>query len=184
MKNLMLTLLAALVFTGCAQSSEEQNVTVETGPMIDKAVAVMQPTAGSDVSGVVIFTKTPDGIEVEAKISGLEPGEHGFHIHQFGDLRKEDGTSAGGHFNPQGVPHAGPDSDKRHVGDLGNITADEDGNATYTRIDKVLSFSGESNILGRGVIIHQKQDDLTSQPTGAAGPRKAMGVVGVANPEL
>ena len=90
------------------------------------------------------------------------------------------GATSGGHFNPADKSHSGPDSEERHVGDLGNISANENGVATLDRNDTLLSLDGPNSILGRGVIIHAGADDLTSQPTGAAGARLGIGVIGVA----
>lgn len=151
-------------------------------PPVAKAVAVLQPTKGNNVSGMVTFTKTDAGIHVVADVDGLTPGVHAFHIHEFGDCSAPDGGSAGGHFNPAGMPHAGPDAEKRHTGDLGNVTADEKGHAHYDRTDSHISFEGPHSILGRGVIVHEKADDLMTQPTGAAGARVACGVIGAAKP--
>ena len=147
---------------------------------VTKAIAVLHPTKSSAVSGLVTFEATQNGVRVVANISGLLPGKHGFHIHEYGDCSADDGTSAGGHFNPGGMPHSGPMAEKRHVGDLGNIEADKDGNARLEYIDKSLAFSGPDTIVGRGVIVHEKEDDLKSQPTGDAGGRLACGVIGVA----
>jgi superoxide dismutase, Cu-Zn family len=141
---------------------------------ITKAVAILFPTKGSDVKGRVTFT--------HAEITGLTPGEHGFHIHEFG-VWSEDGLAAGSHFNPTMEPHAGPESPKRHVGDLGNITANSNGNATLDLEDSHLSFHGPHSIIGRGLVVHVKADDLkTQQPPGNAGGRLAVGVIGVAKP--
>lgn len=150
------------------------------GTEVKKAVAVLHPTQGNNVTGTVHFSRTPGGIEITADVMGLSPGKHGFHIHQFGDCTAPDGTSAGGHFNPENQPHAGPDQAKRHVGDLGNIEADNSGNAHYARTDSYLKFSGRDSIIGRAVIVHAGEDDLRSQPSGNAGPRVACGVVGIA----
>ncbi len=109
-------------------------------------------------------------------MTGVPEGRHGFHIHENGDCG-ENGQAAGGHFNPSGMNHGGPDGIPRHVGDFGNITADAEGNATYNRVDALASFDGENNILGKAVIIHADPDDLTSQPTGAAGARIACGII-------
>ena len=139
------------------------------------AVAVLTPTEGNDLQGTVTFTQTPGGVRVQANLTGLSAGtEHGFHVHQYGDCSASDGTSAGGHFNPHGADHAGPDAASRHVGDLGNSEA------TYDRVDTHLAFEGESSIIGRAVIVHGGTDDLSSQPSGAAGPRIACGVIGIA----
>ena len=150
------------------------------GAEINKAVAVLHPTQGNNVTGTVYFNRTEKGIKVTADVMGLSPGKHGFHIHQFGDCTAPDGTSAGGHFNPENQPHAGPDQAKRHVGDLGNIVADSSGNAHYARTDSHLKFEGRDSIIGRAVIVHAGEDDLVSQPTGNAGARVACGVIGIA----
>ena len=150
------------------------------GAEINKAVAVLHPTQGNNVNGTVYFSRTENGINVEADITGLSAGKHGFHIHEFGACTAPDGTSAGGHFNPENQPHAGPDQAKRHVGDLGNIEADNSGNAHYERTDPQLKFDGRDSIIGRSVIVHAGEDDLVSQPSGNAGARVACGVIGVA----
>ena len=120
---------------------------------------------------------------IEAHITGLSPGKHGFHIHEFGDITSADGKSTGGHFNPEANDHAGPDADKRHVGDLGNIEADDNGHGMYKNVDKVVQIHGQHTILSRAITIHAGTDDLTTQPTGAAGARVAHGVIGVAKSE-
>jgi superoxide dismutase, Cu-Zn family len=149
---------------------------------VTKAVAVLFPTKGSDVKGRVTFTRDGKSILVHADISGLTPGEHGFHIHEFG-VWSEDGLAAGSHFNPTMEPHAGPDSAKRHIGDLGNITANSNGHATLELKDSHLTFHGSHSIIGRGLVVHVKADDLkTQQPPGNAGGRLAVGVIGVAKP--
>ena len=149
---------------------------------VTKAVALLLPASGSSVKGRVTFTKDGSGVHVHAEISGLTPGEHGFHIHEYG-VWSEDGMATGGHYNPTMEKHAGADSKKRHVGDMGNITANANGNATLDLDDSHMSFHGATSILGRGVVVHEKADDLKSQPAGNAGARLAVGVVGVAKPQ-
>jgi Cu-Zn family superoxide dismutase len=147
-----------------------------------KAIAALHSSSGSNVTGTVTFTKTGDAVEIVADVSGLTPGKHGFHIHEFGDCSAVDAASAGAHFNPGKDPHAGHDAAKRHVGDLGNIEADSSGKAHLKLTDKMMKMSGENSIIGRGVIVHEKADDLKTQPTGDAGGRLACGVIGVAKP--
>jgi Cu-Zn family superoxide dismutase len=144
------------------------------------AVAVLIPTQGNEVHGTVRFTKVANGVRVVADITGLKPGDHGFHVHEFGDASSADGTAAGGHFNPAKETHGSPSADHRHAGDLGNIKADASGHATADYVDAKLSFEGSGSILGRGVVVHANADDLTTQPTGNAGGRVAVGVIGVA----
>lgn len=143
------------------------------------AVAVLVAGSGSQVSGTVKFTQQSDGVHVQAEVNGLTPGTHGFHVHEKGDLSKADLTSAGGHFNPGGKPHAARDAAERHVGDLGNLEAGADGHASVDFVDQQLKLAGPNSIIGRAVIVHAKADDLKSQPTGDAGGRVAGGVIGV-----
>lgn len=166
------------------QQTESQNMEQEAQQTMDSSsdfselVAVVHPTEGNEVSGTVTFTETSDGVQVQGDISGLTEGKHGFHIHQYGDCTASDGTSAGGHFNPASNNHAAPTDSARHMGDMGNIEADAEGNASIDYVDSVITLD---QILGRAVIIHGGEDDLKSQPSGAAGPRKACGVIGIAN---
>lgn len=151
---------------------------------VTKAVAVVHALGDHKVSGKVTFTQMSDGVEIVAELTGLHPGEHGFHVHEFGDCSMADGKCAGGHFNPTGAPHGGPDSEKRHVGDLGNIKADGEGKATYKRVDKLIALNGPHSVVGRSVIIHAKADDMKTQPTGDAGDRIGCGTIGLADPKM
>src|SRR2546429_1359464 len=110
-----LTLLLAAGFSAQSQTPAEK----PSAPL--KAVAVLHPTAGSKVSGTVTFTAEADGVRVRAEITGLTPGNHGFHIHEFGDCSAADASSAGAPFNPVNNPHAGADATPTHVGDMGNV---------------------------------------------------------------
>ena len=151
-----------------------------SGKTISHAVAVIHHTQRNNVSGVIRFIEVEGGVRVTGDFHGLKPGKHGFHIHELGDCSALDGTSAGGHYNPMAKQHSGPDAADRHVGDLGNITADKSGRASYDRVDSHLSLNGPYSIVGRAVIIHAGEDDFVSQPTGNAGARVACGVIGIA----
>lgn len=116
----------------------------------------------------------------------MSPGKHGFHVHQYGD-RTNGCTSAGPHFNPFKKTHGGPQDENRHVGDLGNVEAGSDGVAKFSFVDKLISLEGETNIVGRSLVVHKGEDDLgkgvgdkkeESLKTGNAGERSACGVVG------
>jgi superoxide dismutase, Cu-Zn family len=154
---------------------------------VTMAVAVVYGLGENEnkVKGKVTFTQKEDGVEVVAELTGLSPGEHGFHVHEFGDCSMADGKCAGGHFNPTKQPHAGPDDAKRHVGDLGNIKANEDGKATYKRVDKMIALNGANSVIGRSVIVHAKPDDFKTQdPPGNAGARIGCGTIGIADPKM
>ena len=143
-----------------------------------KAVAVFIPTKGNSVMGTVTFSKVGEGTKVTAELTGVPAGKHGFHIHEFGDASSPDGKAAGSHFDPKMVKkHGDPNKkDVRHLGDLGNIEAKDDGKATYDAVYPDLPIEV---ILGHGVVVHEKADDF-GQPVGNAGGRLAVGVIGVA----
>lgn len=144
------------------------------------AIAMLEPTEGHAARGKVTFRYEGGVVTISGTISGLEPGTHGFHIHEFGDCSAPDASSAGGHFAPDGDPHGPPDSDPsmHHVGDLGNIIANLEGVAHFDLTDSEMTLSfGRKSIVGRSVVVHQGADDFGSQPSGAAGPRIACGVI-------
>jgi Cu-Zn family superoxide dismutase len=133
------------------------------------------------VKGSILLIQAPGTATlVKGTITGLTPGLHGFHIHEFGDM--SDGCkSMGGHYNPDGVDHG--DINEGHVGDLGNITADESGTAKFTIEAKRVDLLGERSVIGRGFVVHSDEDDLgkggddESMKTGNAGDRLACGVI-------
>lgn len=171
--------LTALVLS-CQTSQPKPAEEMSSAQAISRAVCMLYPTVGNDVKGMVTFEQTDSGMHVVAELTGLTEGKHGFHIHEYGDISAADGTSTGGHFNPDNQPHGAPTDAIRHVGDLGNITAMADGTARLEMTDTTLAFQGPHSIIGRGVVVHAGEDDLTTQPTGNAGARVACGVIGIA----
>ena len=133
------------------------------------------------VKGTILFMQAPGTTTlIKGTVTGLEPGLHGFHIHEFGDM--SDGCkSMGGHYNPDGVDHG--DTNEGHVGDLGNITADDSGTAKFTIEAKRVDLLGDRSVIGRGFVVHSDEDDLgkggdaESLKTGNAGDRLACGVI-------
>jgi Cu-Zn family superoxide dismutase len=170
-------LVAAVAWA--AEDKKDSKHTAEPQPPTT-GVAVLMPTKGNHVEGTIIFSTHQDGTHVTGHVSGLTPGKHGFHVHEFGDLRSHDGESAGAHFNPTGAKHGGPEHGDHHAGDLGNITADEQGNA---KVDMHAEGLQLHFAVGRSIVVHAKADDLKTQPSGDSGPRVAVGVIGIANPK-
>jgi Cu-Zn family superoxide dismutase len=186
MVTLGLAVALVLVLNSGAHEAGKE-VAKETGKetgvktIVTKAVCVIAPVGGKGkVHGVIYFTQKGKKVEVTGEITGLTPGKHGFHVHEFGDLTSSDAMATGGHFNPEGKMHGGLHDEDRHVGDLGNVVADEDGKATVKLEDTLLSLHGPHSILGRALIVHAKADDLKSQPAGDAGARIGAGVIGIA----
>jgi Cu-Zn family superoxide dismutase len=151
-----------------------------TAPNITAAIVVLTPTQGNDVHGTIKFSKVAGGIRVVADVTGLKPGLHGFHVHDYGDITSNNADSAGGHFNPAHEIHGGPPAEHRNVGDLGNINADASGHATIDYVNEKLAFEGPASIIGRAVVIHADPDDYNAQPGGNAGAKIAYGVIGIA----
>ena len=177
-----------IALAGCQHSQPEASAPAPA-PMADAkivAVAVMRPSqaattqpSDNNVVGTVTFTQTNDGITFVADIDGFEPNtKHGFHIHNKGDLSAPNLSSAGGHYNPTGEAHGGPTSPHHHLGDLGNLEADANGHAHLEGQMKNVTLTGPINsILGKSVIIHAKEDDLHSQPSGESGARISGGII-------
>ena len=141
------------------------------------AHVVLSPTSGNDVRGSITFLEKKDGVHVVGRITNLSPGLHGFHVHENGDCSAPDASSAGGHYNPTGAPHGAPEFQEQHIGDMGNIVADKTGEARVDMLVEHLKLKGKNSIIGKAVIVHGGTDDLVSQPSGAAGPRVACGVI-------
>lgn len=171
-------LLVSVLATFSAVVSAEDKPAVA----ITQAVCVIHPTEGNKCSGVIRFTEEGGKLKVVADIEGLTPdAKHAMHVHEFGDCTSKDGSSAGGHFNPEGHEHGLPDKAERHAGDLGNLQADKEGKAHYEITVENATIAGKNAIIGRGVIVHAKVDD-GGQPVGNAGARIGCGVIGVAKP--
>jgi len=133
------------------------------------------------VKGTILFMQAPGTPTlIKGSITGLTPGAHGFHIHEFGDMSKGCETM-GGHYNPDDATHG--DLEQGHVGDLGNITAAEDGRAIFAIEAKRVDLIGDRSVVGRGLVVHADEDDLgkggdeESLKTGNAGDRLACGVI-------
>ena len=147
----------------------------------ETTIAQCELQHSDSVKGSILLIQAPGTPTlIKGTITGLQPGEHGFHIHEFGDM--SDGCkSMGAHYNPDGVDHG--HLGDGHVGDLSKITADENGQAKFTiRADRV-DLIGDRSVVGRGIVVHADKDDLgkggddESLKTGNAGDRLACGVI-------
>ncbi len=136
----------------------------------------LEPKSNSTVTGTATFTEKNGQVSFVAKLSGLKPGTHAIHIHEKADCSAADASSAGGHWNPTFKKHGKWGVAEYHKGDIGNFNADEAGNATITlKTDEWCIGCGDQtkDILGKGLIVHEKADDYVTQPTGNAGSRVA-----------
>ncbi|XP_063225390.1 uncharacterized protein LOC134532658 [Bacillus rossius redtenbacheri] len=146
-------------------------------------VDLADPQGQTGVRGHVTLVQQDEGeVLVSGEVSGLSPGLHGFHVHLSPDIA---GGCAGaqGHYNPHNKHHGGPLDADRHIGDLGNIEAGQDGVARVHVVDGHIRLTGPHSVVGRSVVVHSDEDDLgkggfsDSLTTGHAGSRLACGVI-------
>jgi Cu-Zn family superoxide dismutase len=152
-------------------------VSAATGPA---ATAVIEPRSGSSLSGSARFVSVADGkLGVHVEVQGATPGQHGVHIHEKGDCSDPKAASAGGHYNPNaGAHHGGPVTPVRHGGDLGNLEVDASGKGTLDVVVPDLSVDNPLNgVVGRSIVVHEKVDDLQTDPAGNSGNRIGCGVI-------
>ncbi|NJW52810.1 superoxide dismutase family protein [Salinimicrobium oceani] len=193
MKRIGLTLLfsAALVFTGCKNENqtaadrvdEQTNMTqgkddagADDTSMENRELTVnIEPRSGSNVSGTVTFQEENGEVTMTAEVSGLAEGMHAIHLHENADCSAEDGSSAGGHWNPTFEDHGEwGDANGYHRGDIGNFDVNSEGKGSITFTTDKWCIGCEDktrNILNKAVIVHDGVDDYTSQPSGNAGTR-------------
>jgi Cu-Zn family superoxide dismutase len=164
--GLALSAFSAVLLGACA--------TPAMGP---SASADLQARSGSTVAGKISFAEKDGRLRVEAMVSGLTPGEHGFHVHEAGDCSAPDASSAKGHFNPMAKAHGHHASEEHHGGDMPNLIANARGEAKYSADLRGLSLTGPTGVVGRSVVIHADPDDYKSQPAGNSGKRIACGVI-------
>lgn len=188
MKSQKVSMIAIFfsLLVACSPAKKEEatdETTTEEQPAATEEVtasAVLNSASGSSVTGTANFTQTGDMmVRMSLEVHGLTPGQHALHLHEKGDCSAPDATSAGGHWNPGGMDHGKRGGGQYHAGDVINLTADENGNVSWSDEISGWTIGGadNTNILNHAVIIHDGQDDFMTQPTGAAGGRVACGVI-------
>lgn len=153
----------------------------QSGPL--KAIAYLKT---DEIEGNITLTQRSctDSLLVDVSIIGLSPGDHGFHVHEKGDI-SGGCASTGGHYNPDKLDHGDIKDAIRHVGDWANVKADGTGVVKTQFTDTVASLYGPKSIIGRAIVVHTGPDDLgktehpDSKKTGNAGGRAACGVIGL-----
>jgi len=194
--RIALAVSAALLACGMGCANKQDTSPAQTSAMVAPATDAAVIAADSATSakaeihgagdthdaihGTAMFTAASGGVKIVVEVMGLKPGKHGIHIHEKADLSDPKLISAGGHFNPGGTEHkhSGPTDPKRHAGDLGNIEVDADGKGHLEITDDALTIDGKAGVIGRSIIIHEKEDDMQTQtPPGNAGGRVAGGAI-------
>lgn len=190
---MLLTGLAiTILLGGCADTEDDTEETLDSSERgIETVGSLSDETEKIDVTmynqdkekvGTATIRSVYTGLNVTLDASDLQPGMHGFHIHENGICEAPDFESAGGHFNPTDAKHGFDHPEGPHAGDLPNIEVDQDGNVVAdVTADMVTLEKGKVNSLlkegGTALMIHSKADDYESQPSGDAGERIACGVI-------
>lgn len=149
----------------------------KAAPKGESARAMVKDAQGKDV-GEITFEQTAQGILVKGTLSNLPPGQHAFHIHETGKCEAPEFKTAGAHFNPNKKAHGIMSPKGHHAGDLPNLYVGQDGRVqfdTFARSDLKLKSLFDKD--GSAVVVHTKEDDYHTDPTGDAGGRIACGVV-------
>lgn len=182
MKSLLIIITTVCLFqfyNSIKIKTSEPEIFILPGPLPLQAIAFFNT---SEIAGEVLFTQeTPKSLtHIQMNIKGPSNTTHGIHVHQFGDL-SNGCESTGEHYNPFNMPHGGPNSELRHVGDMGNIKCDDNGNCQKEYYDRLIKLLGPFSVVGRAVVIHAGRDNELSQPSGNSGTKIACAVIGWKN---
>ena len=157
------------------------------GMAAEKTIDIMKlsknPDGKLEKIGTITFKDTDKGLLVQPRLTGLEPGEHGFHIHEnascngeMTDHHFEPGKAGGDHLDPNHTgKHLGPYS-SGHIGDLPTLMVDNKGESQFAVVAPRLTVA---NISNHSVMIHEHGDNYSDspKPMGGGGPRVACGVI-------
>ena len=160
-----------------ARSAHAQSATSKNGTLV-----VPITTSAGDSAGTATFKESKDGKEltISLKLKNLPFGEHAVHIHANPVCDAPDFKGAGDHFNPEMKQHGMENPMGHHAGDLPkNVSVGEDhnGEITYKVNYLTLAAGAPNSVLGHSIMIHEKADDMKTDPTGNAGNRIACGVI-------
>jgi superoxide dismutase, Cu-Zn family len=168
MKKILFVSVLALVLIFACKSNTDSST--------NKITITLNPKSGSTVNGIATFIEKNGEVTFKATMTGLKPGIHAIHIHEKADCSAADATSTGGHWNPDFKKHGKWTDTEHHKGDIGNFTADANGNGTISlkTNEWCIGCADETkNILNKAIIVHANPDDFVTQPTGNAGGRIA-----------
>ncbi|OCT17050.1 hypothetical protein A8709_23965 [Paenibacillus pectinilyticus] len=169
--------VSLLILSGC--SAAKTTAVTEAAPP-PTSVSLSLIGSNNQPVGKAELTAVKDGVQLDVQVSGLPPGVHGIHIHEKAVCEAPTFDSAGSHFNPQKKEHGFLNPKGFHAGDLPNLVVDAQGNGTFRAVTKsaVLVPDKPNSLIkpdGFSLVIHEKEDDLKTDPSGNSGKRIACG---------
>lgn len=178
-----ITFLSALTLTlvACNESTPTVSQPTPKPSESKKAQAEIINSQGIKVGNAEFFQEQ-DRVKAKIEVSNLLEGRHGVHIHAVGKCEVPDFKTAGPHFNPEGKKHGTKNKDGAHAGDLPNldVSANGEGKAEFDLNGVTLEMNQVNSLFqddGTAIVIHDKEDDYQSDPSGNSGSRIACGVI-------
>jgi Cu-Zn family superoxide dismutase len=172
----VLAMVPLALLLACA-SSKTSSPAAAPKPAGPRATATIEGRSSSTLTGTAVFTQNGDTVHVVVDVANAPEGVHAVHLHEKGDCSAPDAMSAGGHFNPMKMEHGSPDAPAHHAGDFGNMTVGGDGHGHLELDSTMLTVTaGDHSVVGHAIVVHAKEDDMHTQPTGNAGALFGCGV--------
>ncbi|MEN3973283.1 superoxide dismutase family protein [Sphingomicrobium sp. XHP0235] len=172
-------ILGALALAACGQESSEEQ-TEPQAPVSEEQRVDLFDGNGNAV-GYVNYTEQDGNLSISVRELGVATGTHGVHLHETGLCEGPDFQSAGGHWNPTGNEHGRDNPNGAHLGDLANLTADDNGMVDFNYLARGVSTGSEQNTIndadGTALIVHAGPDDYRTDPSGDSGARMACAVL-------